>query len=145
MLKAKSCNSLILKLTPLEQQQWLPFVQYLLRLVARLAFSHTSSALGRHLLATERGDITAAANSLTLATFKAETRSETFYDESLASNLYILEPHVNDSFTPDLADPLSTSENAAVKNNWSSKLNSSIVGSCTNGSNKQLKKVQHLV
>ena len=45
-----------------------------------------------------------------------------------------MEPHVNGPFTPDLAWPISKFANAVRENNWPTKLEVGLIGSCTNSS-----------
>jgi aconitate hydratase len=61
-----------------------------------------------------------------------------YYDEVIEINLSKLEPRINGPFTPDLAWPLSKFAAAVKKNNWPSKLDVGLIGSCTNSSYEDL-------
>lgn len=57
-----------------------------------------------------------------------------YFDEVIEINLSELEPHLNGPFTPDLATPISKMREAAAKNNWPTKIEVGLIGSCTNSS-----------
>lgn len=57
-----------------------------------------------------------------------------YFDEFIEIDLSTLEPHVVGPHTPDLARPISQLAADAHKNNWSTKLSSALIGSCTNSS-----------
>jgi aconitate hydratase len=59
---------------------------------------------------------------------------EKYFDQVIEINLSELEPHVNGPFTPDLAWPISKFADAVRENNWPSKLDVGLIGSCTNSS-----------
>ena len=59
---------------------------------------------------------------------------ESYFDEVIEINLSELEPHINGPFTPDLAWPISKFADAVRENNWPSKLEVGLIGSCTNSS-----------
>ena len=45
-----------------------------------------------------------------------------------------LEPHLNGPFTPDRATPISQMAKKAEQNNWPTKVEVGLIGSCTNSS-----------
>ncbi|KAK5058692.1 hypothetical protein LTR84_010956 [Exophiala bonariae] len=104
-----------------------------------------TEAMGRYLSATKRMDIAKAARTYSDVLLTADVGSEKYYDEVIHIDLDTLEPHINGPFTPDLSHPLSSFGAAAAKSGWPLELSSSMVGSCTNSSYEDLKKVQHLV
>ena len=104
-----------------------------------------TEAMGRYLSATKRSDIAKLANIYKDVLLTADEGSEDHYDEVIEIDLDTLEPHINGPFTPDLSHPLSKLKSAVQKSDWPVKLSSSMVGSCTNSSYEDLKKVQHLV
>lgn len=104
-----------------------------------------TKAMGRYLNATKRADIASAARAHSTSLLTADVGSESHYDEIIEIDLDTLEPHINGPFTPDLAHPLSKLGNVVTENHWPVQLSSSMVGSCTNSSYEDLKKVQHLV
>ncbi|MES2061286.1 MAG: aconitate hydratase [Bacteroidota bacterium] len=59
---------------------------------------------------------------------------ELYFDQVIEINLSELEPHVNGPFTPDLAWPISKFAQAVKENNWPTKLEVGLIGSCTNSS-----------
>ena len=90
-----------------------------------------------YLRATSRAEIADLADGV-----KADLRSDeevyadpaTYYDQLIEIDLNTLEPHVNGPFTPDLAWPLSNFAKAVRDNNWPTKLEVGLIGSCTNSS-----------
>lgn len=59
---------------------------------------------------------------------------EKYFDQVIEINLSELEPHLNGPFTPDLATPISKMKEEAIKNNWPTKVEVGLIGSCTNSS-----------
>ena len=57
-----------------------------------------------------------------------------YFDQVIDINLSMLEPHINGPFSPDRAWPLSAFAQAAKDNNWPSKIDVGLIGSCTNSS-----------
>jgi len=57
-----------------------------------------------------------------------------YYDQLIEINLDELEPYVNGPFTPDLAWPISKFAEAVKSNDWPSRLEVALIGSCTNSS-----------
>ena len=90
-----------------------------------------------YLRATTRADIADAADAV-----KADLRADeevyadpaSYYDQLIEIDLTTLEPHINGPFTPDLAWPLSNFAKAVIENNWPTKLDVGLIGSCTNSS-----------
>ena len=60
-----------------------------------------------------------------------------FFDEVIEINLSKLEPHLNGPYTPDRATPISKMKSEAEKNNWPTKIEVSLNGSCTTSSNDE--------
>jgi len=56
------------------------------------------------------------------------------YDQLIEINLSELKPYVNGPFTPDLANPIDTLGETAVKNGWPTEVKVGLIGSCTNSS-----------
>jgi aconitate hydratase len=63
---------------------------------------------------------------------------EQYFDQVIEIDLSQLEPHINGPFTPDNATPLSEFAKAVKENNWPSKLEVGLIGSCTNSSYEDL-------
>ena len=59
---------------------------------------------------------------------------EMYFDEVININLSELEPYLNGPFTPDKATPISSMQIEAEKNNWPTKVEVGLIGSCTNSS-----------
>ena len=59
---------------------------------------------------------------------------EKYFDQVIEINLSELEPHLNGPFTPDRATPISQMAKKAEKNNWPTKVEVGLIGSCTNSS-----------
>jgi aconitate hydratase len=90
-----------------------------------------------YLRGTERGDIADLANSVKeYLTGDPEVYANpaAYFDQVIEINLSELEPHVNGPFTPDLAWPISKFAKAVKENNWPTKLEVGLIGSCTNSS-----------
>ena len=103
-----------------------------------------AEAMARYLEATDRGLIAhAARNNQNLIT--ADEGSERYYDEVLEIDLDMLEPHINGPFTPDLAHTLPQFAEDVQKSCWPPDLSQAMVGSCTNSSYEDLKKVVNMV
>jgi aconitate hydratase len=59
---------------------------------------------------------------------------DVYFDQIIEINLSELEPHLNGPFTPDRATPVSQMAAAAETNDWPTKIEVSLIGSCTNSS-----------
>ena len=59
---------------------------------------------------------------------------EIYFDEVININLSELEPYLNGPFTPDKATPISSMQNEAKNNQWPTKVEVGLIGSCTNSS-----------
>lgn len=104
-----------------------------------------TGAMSRFLSATKRADSAEYANTFKESLLTADPGSDNHYDEIIDINLSTLEPHINGPFTPDLSHPLSTFRSAVESSSWPQKISTSMVGSCTNSSFEDLRKVQSLV
>ena len=69
---------------------------------------------------------------------------EKYFDKVIEINLNELEPHLNGPFTPDLATPISQMKEAAAKNNWPTKVEVGLIGSCTNSSYEDISRAVSL-
>jgi aconitate hydratase len=61
-----------------------------------------------------------------------------YFDQVIEIDLSVLEPYINGPFTPDKATPLSEFAKAVKENEWPSKLEVGLIGSCTNSSYEDL-------
>jgi len=67
-----------------------------------------------------------------------------YFDEVIEINLSELEPHLNGPFTPDLATPISKMKEAAAANNWPTRIEVGLIGSCTNSSYEDISRAVSL-
>lgn len=63
---------------------------------------------------------------------------EEYFDQVIEIDLSTLSPHLNGPFTPDLATPIAEMKEKAAKNNWPTKVEWGLIGSCTNSSYEDL-------
>lgn len=70
---------------------------------------------------------------------------EKYYDQIFEIDLDTLEPYINGPFTPDLATPISKMKEAAKENNWPTKIEAGLIGSCTNSSYEDISRAVSLV
>ncbi len=100
-------------------------------------------SMERYLRATGRTEIAELANTIKqhLTPDKEVVENpEKFYDQIIEINLSELEPHINGPFTPDKATPISQMKSEAEKNNWPTKIEVGLIGSCTNSSYEDISK-----
>jgi aconitate hydratase len=94
-------------------------------------------SMSRYLKATGRAEIADMADQIKEhLTGDAEVYANpaSYFDEVIEINLSELEPHLNGPFTPDLATPISKMKEMAAANNWPTKIEVGLIGSCTNSS-----------
>jgi len=104
-------------------------------------------SMSRYLKATGREEIAAMADQVKEhLTGDAEVYSnpEAYFDQVIEINLSELEPHLNGPFTPDLATPISKMKEAAAANNWPTKIEVGLIGSCTNSSYEDISRAVSL-
>jgi len=90
-----------------------------------------------YLRGTERAEIADLANAVKhhlTGDPEVYANPHDYFDQVIEINLSELEPHVNGPFTPDLAWPISKFAKAVRENNWPTKLEVGLIGSCTNSS-----------
>src|SRR5688572_18703727 len=88
-------------------------------------------SMSRYLKATGREEIAAAADAVKehlTADEAVYAEPEKYFDQLIEINLDELEPHLNGPFTPDLATPISKMKEAAVANNWPTKIEVGLIG-----------------
>ena len=93
--------------------------------------------MGEYLRATGRGSVAdlADANSELLCSDQdVIDNPNKFYDEYFEIDLNQLEPLLNGPFTPDRSTPISKMTKEAKKENWPTKIEVGLIGSCTNSS-----------
>jgi aconitate hydratase len=104
-------------------------------------------SMGRYLRATGRKEVADLADQVaSYLTGDSECYSnpDAYFDQVIEIDLSTLEPHVNGPFTPDLAWPISKFAEAIKENNYPSKLEVGLIGSCTNSSYEDLDRAASL-
>ena len=94
-------------------------------------------AMERYLRATGRDEVADLANQVKehlTGDDEVYANPEQYFDQVIEINLSELEPHVNGPFTPDLATPISEMAGKAQENDWPTKVEWGLIGSCTNSS-----------
>nr|WP_067055052.1 aconitate hydratase [Mucilaginibacter sp. L294] len=93
--------------------------------------------IATYLSGTKRAEVAELANAVAqhlTGDDEVYANPEQYFDQVIEINLSELEPHVNGPFTPDLAWPISKFAQAVKENNWPTKLEVGLIGSCTNSS-----------
>ena len=67
-----------------------------------------------------------------------------YYDKLITIDLSVLEPHINGPFSPDIATPISKMKEVAKKNNWPTKIDVGLIGSCTNSSYEDISRASSI-
>ena len=91
----------------------------------------------KYLNATGRAEVAERANTIAdylRADPEVYANPDVYFDQIVEINLSELEPHLNGPFTPDRATPISQMAAAAETNGWPTKIEVSLIGSCTNSS-----------
>ena len=104
-------------------------------------------SMSRYLKATGRTAVAEAADavkSYLTGDDEVYANPEKYFDQVIEINLSELEPHINGPFTPDLATPISQMKEAAAKNNWPTKVEVGLIGSCTNSSYEDISRAVSL-
>ncbi len=104
-------------------------------------------SMSRYLKATGREEIAALADGIKAhLTGDDEVYADPskYFDQVIEINLSELEPHLNGPFTPDLATPISKMKEAAIANNWPTKIEVGLIGSCTNSSYEDISRAVSL-
>ncbi|PIB34369.1 aconitate hydratase [Reichenbachiella sp. 5M10] len=94
-------------------------------------------SMERYLRATGRAEVADLANGIKEhLTGDAEVYAnpEKYFDQVIEIDLDTLSPHVNGPFTPDLATPIAEMAEKAKANDWPTKVEWGLIGSCTNSS-----------
>jgi aconitate hydratase len=95
------------------------------------------ASMERYLRSTGRAEVADLANQIRehlTGDKEVYQHPEKYFDQVIEINLSELEPHLNGPFTPDLATPISKMKEEAAKNNWPTKVEVGLIGSCTNSS-----------
>lgn len=98
-------------------------------------------SMERYLRATDRAEVADLANGIRphlTGDDEVYTNPEQYFDQVIEIDLDTLEPHVNGPFTPDRATPVSQMRAEAEANDWPTKVEWGLIGSCTNSSYEDL-------
>lgn len=104
-------------------------------------------SMERYLRATGRADVADLANVVKnhlTADPEVYANPEKYFDQLIEINLSELEPHINGPFTPDRATPISKMKEMAIENNWPTKVEVGLIGSCTNSSYEDISRAASL-
>jgi aconitate hydratase len=104
-------------------------------------------SMSRYLKATGREEVAALADGIAAHLTgdpEVYANPEQYFDQVIEINLSELEPHLNGPFTPDLATPISKMKEAAAANNWPTKVEVGLIGSCTNSSYEDISRAVSL-
>lgn len=104
-------------------------------------------SMERYLRSTGRAEVADMANKIRehlTGDSEVYTNPAAYFDEVIEINLSELEPHLNGPFTPDLATPISKMKEEAAKNNWPTKVEVGLIGSCTNSSYEDIARAASL-
>jgi aconitate hydratase len=105
------------------------------------------ASMSRYLAATGREEIATLADGIAAylnGDAECYENPAKYFDEVIEINLSELEPHLNGPFTPDLATPISKMKEAAAANNWYTKVEVGLIGSCTNSSYEDISRAVSL-
>ncbi|HNA16700.1 MAG TPA: aconitate hydratase, partial [Ferruginibacter sp.] len=104
-------------------------------------------SMSRYLKSTGRAGVAEMADKIKehlTADPEVYANPEKYFDQVIEINLSELEPHLNGPFTPDLATPISKMKEAAAANNWPTKVEVGLIGSCTNSSYEDISRAVSL-
>ena len=104
-------------------------------------------SMSRYLKATGRAAVAEAADTIKeylTGDPEGYANPEKYFDRVIEINLSELEPHLNGPFTPDLATPISKMKEEAAKNNWPTRIEVGLIGSCTNSSYEDISRAVSL-
>lgn len=104
-------------------------------------------SMERYLRSTGRAEVADLANGIRehlTGDPEVYANPEQYFDQVIEINLDTLEPHLNGPFTPDLATPISKMKEEAAKNNWPTKVEVGLIGSCTNSSYEDISRAASL-
>jgi aconitate hydratase len=104
-------------------------------------------SMERYLRSTGRNEVADLANAIKAhltGDDEVYANPEKYFDQVIEIDLNTLEPHLNGPFTPDLATPISKMKEEAAKNNWPTKVEVGLIGSCTNSSYEDIARAASL-
>ena len=102
----------------------------------------------RYLNATGRAEVVSAADQIAehlTGDPEVYENPTAYFDQLIEINLSELEPHINGPFTPDRGTPISKMKDDAAANEWPTKVEWGLIGSCTNSSYEDLARAASIV
>ena len=105
-------------------------------------------SMRRYLAATEREEVVKAADAIAehlTGDKEVYENPSLYFDQLIEINLSELEPHINGPFTPDRGTPVSKMKAEAISNDWPTKVEWGLIGSCTNSSYEDLARAASIV
>ena len=105
-------------------------------------------SMRRYLIATGRQEVVNAADEIAehlTGDTEVYENPEHYFDQVIEINLSELEPHINGPFTPDRGTPVSKMKEVAAANDWPSKVEWGLIGSCTNSSYEDMSRAASIV
>ena len=104
-------------------------------------------SMAKYLSATGRSEVASLADQYKKnLTGDPETydNPKKYFDQVITIDLDTLEPYLNGPFTPDKATPVSKMKEEAAKNNWPTKVEVGLIGSCTNSSYEDISRASSI-
>ncbi len=105
-------------------------------------------SMERYLRVTGRAEVADLANEIKghlTGDDEVYANPEQYFDQVIEIDLSTLAPHVNGPFTPDLATPISEMRAKAEANDWPTKVEWGLIGSCTNSSYEDMSRAASIV
>ena len=105
-------------------------------------------SMERYLRATGRAEVADLANGIKehlTGDEEVYASPEQYFDQVIEIDLSTLSPHVNGPFTPDLATPIAEMGEKAKANDWPTKIEWGLIGSCTNSSYEDMTRAASIV
>ena len=105
-------------------------------------------SMRRYLNATGRAEVVSAADQIAehlTGDPEVYENPTAYFDQLIEINLSELEPHINGPFTPDRGTPISKMKDDAAANEWPTKVEWGLIGSCTNSSYEDLARAASIV
>ncbi len=105
-------------------------------------------SMRRYLNATGRAEVVSAADLIAehlTGDPEVYENPTAYFDQLIEINLSELEPHINGPFTPDRGTPISKMKKEAEENEWPTKVEWGLIGSCTNSSYEDLARASSIV
>ena len=105
-------------------------------------------SMRRYLNATGRAEVVSAADQIAehlTGDSEVYENPTAYFDQLIEINLSELEPHINGPFTPDRGTPISKMKDDAAANEWPTKVEWGLIGSCTNSSYEDLARAASIV